>query len=182
MKHIYTILPILITYTSYANPMFGPDNQNSLGIYIGQSTSHGDLGHLIFPWDWHISPMTVAMIQYSQPIEILRLPARINVHALQNFAYHSADGASFAAIGISWDIAFFSTCNWYIGAGLGPYMRDSGDQYVHSRLVFGERIFIGHKINDNITAEMFTLHFSNGDFTDTNYGFNFIGLGINYTF
>ena len=182
MKYLYYILCAIIPTHLIANPMFGHNSRNTIGIYIGQSTSQGDLGHLVFPWDWRISPMTLSMIQYSQPISLLRMPARINVHALQNFGYASADGTSFGAIGISWDIAFISICDFYIGAGLGPYMRDSGDKYVSSRLVFGERVFIGYKISEHLNAELFTLHFSNGDFTQTNQGFNFIGLGINYSF
>ncbi len=182
MKKIYTLFILLTPFNTIANPMFGQNTQNSIGIHIGQSTGHGDLGHLVLPWEWKFGPMTAVMLQYSQPIQILRLPARINIHALQNFAYRGADGASFGAIGISWDIAFLSWCGWYFGAGLGPYMRDSGDQYVESRLVFGERVFIGKRINNRTSAEIFTLHFSNGDFTHTNHGFNFLGLALNYSF
>ena len=61
-------------------------------------------------------------------------------------------------------------------------MRDSGDKYVSSRLVFGERVFVGKRISDNLATELFTLHFSNGDFTEPNRGFNFVGIAINYSF
>lgn len=182
MKKFTYIFMTLFPFYTFANPMFGDDKQNSIGIHIAQSTGHGDLGHLVMPADWRIEPMTTIMLEYSQPINLLRLPGRINIHALQNFAYHSADGRSFGAIGISWDIAFLSWCDFYLGAGLGPYMRDSGDDYVTSRLVFGERVFIGYRFNNRINAEIFTLHFSNGDFTETNHGFNFIGTGFRYSF
>ena len=182
MKNFAYIFILLFPYCAIANPMFGDGTENSIGIQFAQSTDHGDLGHLILPSDWRIEPMTLLSLEYSQPIKILRLPSRINVHLLQNFAYHSADGRSFGAIGISWDIAFLSWCNFYLGAGLGPYIRDSGDDYVTSRLVFGERVFIGYQINNRINAEIFTLHFSNGDFTETNRGFNFIGTGFRYSF
>ena len=182
MKHILFFCLSLLPCWANANPMFAPNARNSLGLYVAQSTGHGDLGHLVWPWDWEINPMTIVMIQYSQPTQILRLPARINVHALQNFAYRHDNGASFGAVGISWDIVFASICGWYIGAGMGPYMRDSGDKYVESRLVFGERIFIGKNIGNRVHAEIFTLHFSNGDFTEMNRGFNFLGIGLNYSF
>ncbi len=175
---VFLIFPV----NAIANPMFAKDTRNTVGLYIGQSTAQGDLGHLLFPWDWDISPTTIAMIQYSQPVNILRLPGRINVSMLQNFAYDSDDGASFGAVGISWDVVLGSYCGWYLGAGIGPFMRDSGDKYVESRLVFGERVFIGKNINDRWQAELFTLHFSNGDFTELNRGFNFVGLGFNYSF
>ncbi|MBE6457098.1 MAG: acyloxyacyl hydrolase [Alphaproteobacteria bacterium] len=182
MKSVLILGLILIPCATIANPMFENGTRNSIGVYIGQSTGHGDLGHLVWPWDWEFNPMTIAMVQYSQPINFLRLPGRINVHLLQNFAYRHNDGASFGAIGISWDLALASICGWYFGVGIGPYMRDSGDKYVESRLVFGERVFIGKNIGERIRAEFFTQHFSNGDFTNLNRGFNFLGLGINYSF
>lgn len=182
--HIFILFALTITTTATAgtNPLFAPGTENSIGIFIGQSTGDGDLGHLINPFDWDISPMTFFGIQYSQPTTILRLPSRINVEAMQNIAYDSASGASFGAVGISWDIAIFSWCGFYVGAGLGEYLRDSGDQYVTSRLVFGERVFIGAQISDRFHAEIFTMHFSNGDFTKTNHGLNFIGATLRYSF
>ena len=182
MKYFCAVCICMLSISANANPLFDDATRNSIAIYIGQSTGQGDLGHLVWPWDWEFNPMTLAMFQYSQPVNILRMPARINIHALQNFGYRSADGTSFGAVGVSWDIALLSWCGWYIGAGLGPYMRDSGDKYVESRLVFGERVFIGKNISNNIRAELFTLHFSNGDFTEINRGFNFVGLGFNYSF
>ncbi len=182
MKKIYFLILFFIPNITYANPMFAEHKQNSIGFYIAQSTGHGDLGHLVFPWDWEINPATFVMLQYSQPTEIFRLPARINFNLMQNFAYRHDDGKSFGAIGVSWDIVLIKWCNWYFGIGAGPYMRDSGDEYVESRLVFGERVFIGTSISTNARAEIFTQHFSNGDFTEINRGFNFVGMAINYSF
>ena len=124
--HIFILFALTITTTATAgtNPLFAPGTENSIGIFIGQSTGDGDLGHLINPFDWDISPMTFFGIQYSQPTTILRMPSRINVEAMQNIAYDSASGASFGAVGISWDIALFSWCGFYVGAGLGEYLRD----------------------------------------------------------
>ena len=183
MKYIALIfiLTPIFAHASH-NPMFAHGTRNSIGIYATQSTGHGDLGHLVAPWDWDITPMTSVILQYSQPITFLRLPSRINIHAVQNFAYNSARGASFGALGISLDTLIFSKCGFYIGIGIGPYMRDSADQYVASRLVFGEKVFIGKNITPQTRAEIFTLHFSNGDFTEPNHGFNFAGLGFNYSF
>ena len=182
MKKIYFCFAVMLSTNVHANPMFAENTQNSIGLLVAQSTGHGDLGHLLWPWDWDLTPSTLAMFQYSQPIEILRLPARVNIHALQNTAYNSEQGTSFGAIGIAWDIVLFSKCGWYAGLGIGPYMRDSGDRYVESRLVFGERVFIGKNITDKPRAELFTIHFSNGDFTELNRGFNFLGMGVNYSF
>ena len=182
MKKICFCAFLLMPGVLCANPMFAEHTQNSIGIYVAQSTGHGDLGHLVFPWEWDINPMTMVMLQYSQPVQIFRLPARINFNVMQNFAYRHDEGKSFGAIGVSWDVVFGQICGWYIGAGIGPYMRDSGDDYVESRLVFAERVFIGKNISENLRAELFSQHFSNGDFTEINRGFNFIGLALNYSF
>lgn len=37
-------------------------------------------------------------------------------------------------------------------------------------------------LNNRFRTELFTQHFSNGDFTKTNCGFNCLGLAINYSF
>lgn len=164
------------------NPMFGPDMQNSVAIYIGQGIGSGTLFKLVDPVLWEFSPMTTFMLQYSQPMELFRLPARMNLNVVQNFGYHSSKGLSFFGVGVSWDVALVHWHGFYLGLGLGPYMRDSHDRYVESRLVFGEKVFIGKNITDAWRAELFTLHFSNGDFTETNKGFNFTGLALSYSF
>ncbi len=182
MKKYIFLFFIPMATPAYTNPLFAPNTQNAIGLYIAQSTGHGDLGHLVFPWDWDFNPMTILIAQYSQPIKLFRLPGRININILQNFAYNSEDGKSFGAFGISWDIVPIQWHGWYVGIGIGPYLRDSGDECVESRLVFGERVFVGKNISDKIRAEIFTQHFSNGDFTDINRGFNFMGVAMNYSF
>lgn len=164
------------------NPMFGDGDQNSIALYAAQGTGSGTLFKLIQPFLWEIEPMTVLMVQYSQPLTIFRLPARQNLHFVQNMGYGSDRGLSFSAAGISWDVALFNWRGFYLGLGLGPYMRDSRDRYVDSRLMFGEKIFMGMRLSDKWRAEIFTLHFSNGNFTPVNNGFNFAGLAINYSF
>ena len=176
------LLSAILPNIANANVMFGDDTRNSIGIYAAQGTGPGTLFKLIQPGLWDISPMTLAMMQYSQPMEIMRLDARMNISFVQNFGYESSKGLSFFATGVSWDIALLQWCGWYFGGGIGPYMRDSHDRYVSSRLVFGEKVFIGKNIGENIRAELFTLHFSNGDFTETNRGFNYVGVGVNYSF
>ena len=184
MKKIFLILTaVLCSETAFANnPMFAKDTQNSITLYAGQGTGSGSLFKLVDPFMWDFEPMTMLMLQYSQPSELFRLPSRINLSYVQNFGYHHDKGLSFMAIGISWDVAIINWNGFYLGVGIGPYMRDSRDRYVESRLVFGEKFFIGKNITDHWRAEFFTLHFSNGDFTEINRGFNYTGLAINYSF
>ena len=164
------------------NPMFGPGNKNGIAIYAAQGTGPGTLFKMVDPFLWEFEPMTFAMLQYSQPIDIFRLPSRMNFNVMQNFRYGHDRGLSFFAVGVSWDVALVNWRGFYIGLGLGPYMRDSRDRYVASRLVFGERVFIGKNLGNDWHLEIFTQHFSNGDFTDINRGFNFTGLAISYNF
>jgi len=85
-------------------------------------------------------------------------------------------------IGISIDTALLQYDNWYMGIGIGPFMRGTMDYWVESRLVFEEKFFIGKNINEKWNFEIFTLHFSNGNFTNKNEGFNFFGVGFGYKF
>ena len=187
MKKFVALFSMILSLPAFAdttvyNPMFGTNTQNSIALYASQGTGAGSLFKLIDPFMWDFEPMTNLMLQYSQPTEIFRLPSRINLSFVQNFGYHHNHGLSFMAIGISWDVALVNWRGFYIGIGIGPYMRDSRDWYVASRLVFGERFFIGKNVSDRWHIEWFTQHFSNGDFTEINRGFNFTGLAINYSF
>ena len=163
------------------NIMFG-DKINSLTLYAAQSSGSGSLLKLIQPGIWDISPQTFFMAQYSQPMQFFRLDSRLNLNVVQNFAYKSSRGLSFSGVGISIDTALLQYNDWYGGIGIGPYMRDVMDYWVNSRLVFGEKVFIGKNINPNWHIEIFTIHFSNGNFTPVNLGFNFAGIAVGYKF
>ena len=89
------LLSVILPNIANANVMFGDDTRNSIGIYAAQGTGPGTLFKLIQPGLWDISPMTLAMIQYSQPMEIMRLDARMNISFVQNFGYESSKGLSF---------------------------------------------------------------------------------------
>ncbi len=184
MKKLFTLFSVFICSSAFAagNPMFAENTDNSISLHFAQGTGSGTLLKLVDPFLWEIEPMTMLMAQYSQPMEIFRLPSRMNLSYVQNFAYHHTHGLSFMAIGISWDVAIINWHGFYFGIGIGPYMRDSKDEYVESRLVFGEKVFLGKNISDRWRAELFTQHFSNGDFTEINHGFNYTGLAINYSF
>lgn len=71
---------------------------------------------------------------------------------------------------------------FYLGAGIGAFMRTHQTERLSSRFTFGERAFIGYKITDSVGAELYAQHFSNGDLTDKNFGYNFAGLGLLYKF
>ena len=181
-KFIFFYLLIIFPFAVNANPMFGENDDNSISMYIGHGTGSGTLLKLIQPGLWDFNKMTFAMVQYSQPTTFFRLPARQSLHVIQNFSYEEDKSLSFAGVGVSIDAALFTWNGFYLGFGLGPYMRDSLDNWVSSRLVFGEKFFVGKNLSDRWRAELFTIHFSNGNFTNTNAGFNFTGFSIGYSF
>jgi len=184
MKKIFLILiALIVTNSAIAdnNIMFG-DKINSLTLYAAQSTGSGTLFKLVQPGLWDFYPQSFIMLQYAQPIKFFRLDSRLNLNVGQNFAYKNSRGLSFMGIGISVDTAVLQYNDWYMGIGIGPFMRNKRDYWVESRLVFEEKFFIGKNISDNLYAELFTIHFSNGNFTAKNEGFNFVGLSIGYKF
>ena len=164
------------------NNVFFGDKINSITFYGTQSTGSGTLLKLIQPGLWDFNPQTFVMAQYSQPIKFFRLDSRLNLNVGQNFAYNSSNGLSFFGIGISVDSALLQYNGWYMGIGIGPFMRDKMDYWVESRLVFQEKFFIGKNINERWNVEIATIHFSNGNFTNKNEGFNFAGISIGYKF
>ena len=188
MKKTATILCALALSTpAFANKcdtpeynVFFGDKINSLTVYAAQSTGSGTLFKLINPAIWEIYPQTFAMIQYSQPITFFRLDSRLNLNVGQNYAYDTSGGLSFTGIGISVDTAILQYHGWYLG--IGPFMRDSRDRWVESRLVFEEKFFIGKNISEHWNFELTTIHFSNGNFTNANEGFNYVGFGFGYKF
>ena len=163
------------------NIFFG-DKLNSITLYAAQSTGSGTLLKLVQPGIWDFNPQTFIMFQYSQPIQFFRLDSRLNLNIGSNFAYQSSRNLDFLGIGISIDTALLRYHGWYMGIGIGPFMRDGMDRWVESRLVFKEKFFIGKHFANNWNIEISTIHFSNGNFTHANEGFNFVGLSVGYNF
>ena len=183
MKKLVSVLSMILMMPAMAetNVFFG-DKINSITLYATQGTGSGSLLKLIQPGIWEFNPQTFIMLQYSQPIKFFRLDSRLNLNVGNNFAYKSSDGLGFMGIGISIDSALIQYNGWYLGIGIGPFMRDNMDRWVESRLVFEEKFFIGKSFADNWNIELATIHFSNGNFTTTNEGFNFAGISIGYKF
>ena len=182
-KYLFSLIvaTMMLPAIAETNVMFG-DKINSMTLYAAQSVGSGTLLKLVQPGLWDFNPQTFVMLQYSQPIKFFRLDSRLNLNVGQNFAYNSSQGLHFMGIGISIDTALLQYHGWYTGIGIGPFMRERRDRWVESRLVFAEKFFIGKNISENWHVELFTLHFSNGNFTPKNEGFNFAGLGFGYRF
>lgn len=181
-KLIAIVLATLSTGALAETNVFFGDKMNSITLYAQQSVGSGTLLKLVQPGLWDFCPQTFIMAQYSQPIQFFRLDSRLNLNIGNNFAYKSSDGLGFLGIGISVDSALLQYKGWYIGIGIGPFMRDSRDRWIESRLIFQEKFFIGKSFANNWNIEIVTIHFSNGNFTPVNEGFNFAGISIGYKF
>ena len=103
------------------NPMFGDSDSNSITINIAQSTGSHNIRKLVWFPDWEISPQTLVMVSYAQPMQILRMPSRMNISVVQNIAYESSKKLSYIGVGASWDIALLQYRGFYFGVGIGPY-------------------------------------------------------------
>ena len=182
-KIITFILSILFWSPAFGNAFFDKGCQDAVALYIGQSIGILSMPEVFTPHKWEFERMTMVGFQYSQPGTFFRLPMRQNLNIVNNIDYsRNPSGKSFVMAGISWDAAIVDWRGFYFGLGIGPYYRDLKDSRVGSRMMFGEKIFMGYKIEKNTALEFFFQHFSNGDFAEPNLGFNYIGLAGVFNF
>lgn len=156
-----------IAFAAGENVFFG-DAENQVAVIGGYYAGH-------------IAPESkngLVMLQYSQPTTLFRLSARQNMHA--GYVISSSDAWSF--VGASLDAALIHFGDFYFGAGIGGFIRTEQTPRLGSRFTFGERAFAGYKITPRIAAEIYVQHFSNGDLTKENAGYNFVGLSANMNF
>lgn len=171
------ILPVILSmsFNAFAaesdgdiNNIFFGDKQNQISASVGSSfgsmSPELDSGFL--------------MLQYSQPTQIFRLDGRWNLNASM---VANPDNVWFMG-GVSFDVALLSWRDLYFGAGIGAYIRTDRTERLDSRFTFGERAFIGYKLTDTVNIEFFVHHFSNGDITDKNLGYNFFGVSASWNF
>jgi hypothetical protein len=159
-------------------PFFkGTDNQ--MGIYFGQGTGGGS----IQPDFWDITPFGWTMFQYSQPATFFRLPARQNIHVGTTMGWGDKDDEcwknySWPQAGLSMDAAVMTWNDFYLGGGIGAFMKYERDERQDSRYMFGLKMFVGYGISESWAAEIFTQHFSNGNLSPNNGSYNFFGLAL----
>lgn len=175
-----------VLFNNDKNPFFG-DAKNQVGLYVSASTGGTKLMNLIWPGRWESEPFGYIMAQYSQPAQILRLPSRFNIQVGYTIGWGKHDGEdwhdySMPVFGFSWDVSVLQWRNFYAGAGLGLSYKSKEDVRQDSRLVLGTKVFIGYRIDDRLSAEIFTMHYSNGDLTPVNNSYNFAGVSMLYNF
>ena len=157
---IFFILTLTIITNANASNIFN-DKQNQFGYYIG-----GGLGN-------NIGLNGIVSIQYSQPTKFMRLDARQNI---QISYIESKNEPKWGIAGTSWDVTLLNKGNFYVNAGWGFYIRSKETERLDSKFTMGERFVIGYKGENSINYEFFIQHYSNGNLTDKNAGYNFIGV------
>lgn len=166
----YTILFLGLIFTTQSiagtNHIFG-DYKNQISGYAGYAVGGMD--------DEKYNAL--GMLQYSQPAEIFRLTGRQNLH----LGYVNGDTDWFLA-GASVDVIPLSWNKFWAGVGIGAFIRTRTTEKLNSRFTFGERAFVGYNITQTSRAEFFVQHFSNGDLTDKNMGYNFFGISFGKVF
>ena len=165
------------------NPMFG-DNQNQIGLYAGWGTAGGSLE----PDFWKFAPFGLALLSYSQPTTIFRLPGRQNFHIGSTIGWEEKYDEiwrdySWPLVGLSWDVSLINFLRpVYAGTGLGTFIKWDKDIRQDSRFMFGFKLFIGYRMTDKFSMEIFTQHYSNGNLTPINGSYNFVGLAALVSF
>ena len=172
MKKLIVIFMAALAYSVPAqadsnNVLFG-EYKNQIGLYGGCGVGDMDME----------SSAGLLMLHYSQPTKIFRLDARQSLHI--GHVFSESDQWSFG--GLSFDAVLVSWNKFYIGAGIGAYIRNNMTPRLDSRFTFGEKAFIGYQITEKLGTELFIQHYSNGDLTGQNLGYNFLGLSFNMNF
>jgi hypothetical protein len=178
-------IPIFLLLAAAVSPAFAKEAENvffseygnQISLSAGHSAGAGSVLKLVPFNNWRSEPLEFASFQYSQPFEFFRLPARQNIHASFFWSHGSGtDGRTAPALGISWDAAALSWRGFYMGAGLGGFIKPNYKGRQDSLFMFGEKIFAGYRFSEKWSAEIYVQHFDNGGLTPENGGYTFYGL------
>ena len=151
-----------------SNPAFG-DKDNQVAVFFGASSRGGGVENLF-----------LGGVRYSQPNEFFRL------HGRRSMELMTARGGSGLKrynqdliFGLVQDAIFSLPGPLYTGINLGIYIKSEITDRIDSRFTFGEKIFLGVGIFDDIRLELYGRHFSNGSLATSSDGSqNFVGLSV----
>ena len=183
-KIVCALLFLTITATADAvsNPFFG-NTKNQIAFDFGYGVNSG----FLIPPPSQFVPFIMLQFQYSQPTTFFRLPARQSLNIIQTLGSGTRYGWQWDKYTIpiamlSEDIILASCNNWYLYTGLGVGMQAQQNERIGSKLLFGFKLGGGYRINDQVSAEMFVQHYSNGNTAPENNSYGFYGLGFTYNF
>jgi hypothetical protein len=180
LKKVYVVLffSLFASLACQAKDYFG-NKSDQAGVLLGVSIrgnwalANEKLG---------IDPLYGVNAYYSQKNKFFRLQGRRTFDVL-GFLWEGKDSKynSFL-LGASQDIIIPAYKNIFVGTGVGSYISTIKlTPRVNSKFVFGLKFFVGLKYNDEC-IEFVYKHFSNGDLSDTNLGYDFASVTMVHNF
>ncbi|MDR3256487.1 MAG: acyloxyacyl hydrolase [Endomicrobium sp.] len=109
------------------------------------------------------------------------MQGRQNFELFGFFGKDTYENINCLSAGLSQDIIILVLKVFFVGTGLGIFIWNKKTDRVSSNFTFGEKVFVGIKCGDEC-VEFVGRHFSNGDLTDKNSGYNFIGVAMVHNF
>ncbi|MBN1325020.1 MAG: acyloxyacyl hydrolase [Alphaproteobacteria bacterium] len=173
------------------NPFFG-DTRNQFMVNIGQGVN----SFALISTPTELVPFNMIQLQYSQPTEFFRLPARRSINVIQTIGYGKKyqytdyektfewnwTDYTIQIVLLSEDFIFYNTDKFYFGSGLAVGVQGQENERIGTKFLTGFKLFAGYKVSEKMNCELFSQHFSNGSTDPQNYSYNFWGLGISYNF
>jgi hypothetical protein len=165
------------------NNLFFGETKNQFGFQAGQSVGKGGFWRLVPGNDWELESFQNYSVQYSQEFDFFRIPSRQNIH-LGVFAAYKNDikEAVDPVAGMSWDVPLLRYDGFYFGGGLGVYIKLTHSGRQDSLFMFGEKLFLGYRVSEKFSMELYTQHFDNAGLTPVNGGYTFFGLAALWNF
>lgn len=193
-NYIFAFLPLFILVSPAIaddNPFFGTA-RNQIAVNIGQGFNSFSL----IPTPDMPVPFNMIQIQYSQPTEFFRMPARRSLNAIQTIGYGKKYQYTDYVKTFEWDwtkyseqiallsedVILYNTTKFYFGAGLAVGIQGQENEREGTKFLTGFKLLAGYKISEKFNSELFMQHFSNGSTDPQNYSYNFWGLGVSYNF
>ncbi|MDR3011725.1 MAG: hypothetical protein LBU70_00725 [Chitinispirillales bacterium] len=164
--------PIAASAAQISNPTFNV-KQNQISLAFGQSVQN------------NFEKFSIITFCYSQPNEFFRLPGRRNIELI---TMRGGRGSSYQPntqsliFGLSQDAMSPAVWRMYLGINFGIYVESPISDRINSRVTFGERIFIGVNVTDNIVFELYNRHLPSGSLVYENSRQGFAGLSAMWNF
>lgn len=184
MKKILFVLLVSMISAANAdeNPFFD-GYENQIVFNLGTGTNHG----FLFSPPTQFVPFAMVQVQYSQPANFFRLPARMSLNVFQTFGYGEKYGwdwhdFTIPIATVSGDVSLASWDNWNVFMGFGAGFQAQQNDRIGSKFIFGFKVGGAYRFSECFSLEFFMQHMSNGNTAPENNSYAFYGIGLAYNF
>ncbi|MBQ7185346.1 MAG: acyloxyacyl hydrolase [Alphaproteobacteria bacterium] len=187
MKKLVCFLFIVISTAFDAtaaatNPFTGKYN-NQMSFFVAQGVDSG----FIVPPPARFVPFNILHLQYSQPTNFFRLPARQSLNIAQTIGFAKKYGWNWDSyitpmLFLSEDISLARFEKFFFATGVGIGLQAQQNERLGAKLLFQFKLIAGWHISDKWGLELFMQHFSNANTSPKNYSYGFYGIGVTYNF